>query len=289
MKLSALGLFGSLFLLLSPAVAGEAELISKVQEAEKQINARIGLAIRNTGTGETWRYRADERFPMASTFKLLACAALLAHIDEGKEDGNRRVTINQNDIVTYSPLTENWVGQAVSLETLCDATMRTSDNTAANKVLEAIGGPQGLTAFLRAQGDIVTRLDRWETELNEAIPGDPRDTTTPDAIVNLSHKLLLEDGLSAHSRKTLTNWMMSNEVGGPLMRAGLPETWRIGDRTGAGGYGTRGIVAIIWPPEQKPLIAAIYITQTDASIEQRNAAIASIARQLAETLSDQPR
>lgn len=288
MKPLAIGLFWSLSFILSPAIAGEAQLISKVQEAEKQINARIGLAIRNTESGETWRYRADERFPMASTFKLLACAALLANIDEGKEDGNRQVKISQDDIVTYSPLTENWVGQAVSLETLCDATMRTSDNTAANKVLEAIGGPQGLTAFLRTQGDIDTRLDRWETELNQAIPGDPRDTTTPNAIVNLTNKLLLEDGLSANSRKTLTNWMMANEVGGPLMRAGLPETWRIGDRTGAGGYGTRGIVAIIWPPQQKPLIAAIYITQTEASMEQRNAVIASIARQLATAVSGNP-
>lgn len=288
MKRSAFALFWSLFLMLSPAAAGEMGLVSKVQEVEKQINARIGLTIRNTESGEIWRYRAGELFPMASTFKVLACAALLARIDEGKEDGNWQVTIKQDDIVTYSPITENWVGQAVSLETLCDATMRTSDNTAANKVLEAIGGPQGLTAFLRAQGNTDTRLDRWETELNEAIPGDPRDTTTPDAIVNLLHKLLLEDGLSANSRKTLTNWLVANEVGGPLMRAGLPESWRIGDRTGAGGYGTRGVVAIIWPPEQKPLIAAIYITQTEASMEQRNAVIASIARQLAKTISERP-
>lgn len=288
MKRLAFSLFWALSLMLSPAFAGEAELIKKVQEAEKQINARIGLAVRNTGSGEIWRYRADERFPMASTFKALACGALLARIDEGEENGDRLVTIRQDDIVTYSPLTENWVGQAVSLGDLCDATMRTSDNTAANKVLEAIGGPQGLTAFLRLQGDIDTRLDRWETELNEAIPGDPRDTTTPDAIVNVLHKLLLEDSLSSNSRKILTNWLMANEVGGPLMRAGIPETWRIGDRTGAGGYGTRGIVAIIWPPEQKPLIAAIYITQTEASMEQRNRVIASIARQLAESLSERP-
>ena len=225
---------------------------------------------------------------MSSTFKVLACGALLARGDAGYLERNQRVSISQSDLVTYSPVTEEWVGQAVSLDQLCEATMRTSDNTAANKVLEALGGPEAVTTFLRSLGDEVTRLDRWETALNEATPGDPRDTTTPAAMMDSLQKLLLGDALSPSAQATLTQWLLGNEVGEPLLRAGIPDDWRIGDRTGAGGHGSRGIVAIIWPPEKKPLIAVIYITQTEASMAQRNEAIATIGSALVETLQSIP-
>ena len=267
------------------AGATEKPIIAAAQQAEAQLNARVGLAIHDTGSGTSWQYNADERFPMTSTFKVLACGALLARQDAGDEDLNRQVPISQSDLVTYSPVTETWVDQEVSLNALCDATMRTSDNTAANKVLEALGGPDAVTAFLRSIGDELTRLDRWETELNEATPGDSRDTTKPAAMVNSLHELLLGEALSPTAQATLTQWLEGNEVGGPLLRAGIPDDWRIGDRTGAGGHGSRSVVAILWPPGQAPLIAAIYLTQTEASMEQRNEAIASIGTAIAETVS----
>ena len=267
------------------AGATENPIIAAAQQAETQLDARVGLAIHDTGSGTSWQYNADERFPMTSTFKVLACGALLAQQDAGDEDLNRQVPISQSDLVTYSPVTETWVDQEVSLNALCDATMRTSDNTAANKVLEALGGPDAVTAFLRSIGDEVTRLDRWETELNEATPGDSRDTTKPAAMVNSLHELLLGEALSPTAQATLTQWLEGNEVGGPLLRAGIPDDWRIGDRTGAGGHGSRSVVAILWPPGQAPLIAAIYLTQTEASMEQRNEAIASIGTAIAETVS----
>lgn len=270
------------------ASATENLILDAARQAEARLDARLGLAIYDTGSAASWQYNADERFPMTSTFKVLACGALLARRDAGDVEKSQRVSINQSDLVSYSPVTAEWVGQEVSLDQLCEATMRTSDNTAANKVLEALGGPDAVTTFLRAIGDETTRLDRWETELNEATPGDPRDTTTPAAMANSLQKLLLGDVLSESARATLTEWLLGNEVGEPLLRAGIPDDWRIGDRTGAGGHGSRGIVAIIWPPEQSPLIVAVYITQTEASMAQRNEAIATIGKALAQTLQAAP-
>lgn len=282
-------LFFVLCAIQSPLAAAAEDLIrDAVRQAEVALDARVGLAIYDTGSGARWLYNANKRFPMVSTFKVLACGAFLARNDAGDEERNRLVMIAQSDVVPYSPVTEKWVGQEVSLDALCAATLRTSDNTAANKVLEALGGPDAVTAFLRSIGDKTTRLDRWETELNEASPGDPRDTTTPAAMANSLQKLLLGDALSSSARKKLTEWLQNNEVGGPLLRAGLPDDWRIGDRTGAGGHGSRGIVAIVWPPERAPLIAAIYITQTESSMEQRNAAIAAIGKALSETVLATP-
>nr|AMP54136.1 CARB-PSE [uncultured bacterium] len=270
------------------AVASEDPVLEAARQAEAQLDARVGLAVYDTGSGANWLFNADGSFPMGSTFKVLACGVLLARADAGDEDLDRFVEIVQTDLVTYSPVTETWVGRNVSLGEICAATMRTSDNTAANKVLEALGGPGSLTAFLRSLGDQTTRLDRWETDLNEGTPGDPRDTTSPAAMAASFQKFVLGDVLSTSSRETLTDWLLGNEVGGPLLRAGLPEDWRIGDRTGAGGHGSRGIVAVLWPPGRAPLIAAIYLTETQATLEGRDAAIAAIGRAIAETIAGAP-
>lgn len=248
---------------------------------EERLNARIGVVIHDLEDQHSWEYRGDERFPMASTFKALACAALLSR---GEAAANALVTIDASELVTYSPVTEAWVGQAVRASDLCDATMRTSDNTAANKVLEVLGGPEAVTEFLRALGDHTTRLDRWEPHLNEATPGDLRDTTTPRAIANSLRALVVGDELDGAAREQFTSWLLSNEVGDLLLRAGVPADWRVADRTGAGGHGTRGIVAVVWPPNRSALVAAIYITETTASMEERNAAIAEIGAALAAML-----
>lgn len=156
--------------------------------------------------------------------------------------------------------------------------MATSDNTAANLVLNAIGGPSSVTGFVRGLGDTITRLDRTETTLNEATPGDPRDTTTPNAMVNNLRKLVLGDTLSDSSRDKLISWLRGNRVSDNLLRAAVPQDWKIGDRSGAGGYGSRSITAVLWPPNRKPLVLAIYITETGATFDERNSAIADIGR-----------
>ncbi|AVI62623.1 class A beta-lactamase [Halomonas sp. GFAJ-1] len=260
---------------------------AELQRIEQELEARIGFAAHNFATGQRWEVNADERFAMSSTFKTLACGALLAQVDEGQLALDTEVSFAASELVTYSPVTEQYAGQQpMTLFELCDATMTTSDNTAANLVLEALGGPEAVTAFARSMDDSTTRLDRFETELNEATPGDKRDTTTPNAMLATLEKLVLGDVLTPESRQQLETWMKGNAVADGLFRAAMPD-WAIADRTGAGGYGSRSITAIIWPPEQAPTVVVFYITETEASFEARNAAIASLGEVIQQTLQGQ--
>lgn len=260
-------------------------LVEAVTEAETELGARIGLAVHDLETDQRWEYKSDERFPLSSTFKTLACANVLQKVDLGKENINRVVRFSKSNLVEYSPVTENRVGRkGMSLAELCQATLSTSDNSAANFILQAIGGPKALTKFLRSIGDDTTRLDRWETELNEAVPGDKQDTTTPIAMVTTLEKLLIDETLSTESRQQLQSWLKGNKVGDALFRKGVPSDWIVADRTGAGGYGSRAITAIMWPPNRKPIVAALYITETDASFDERNATIAKIGEEIAKTV-----
>lgn len=256
-------------------------VLAEILQLESELDARIGISLLDTGNQEQLSWRGQERFPLSSTFKPLACAALLARVDEGLEQLQRRVFFDAADLVSYSPISEQFTGKAgMSLEDLCAATIAWSDNTAGNLVLEAIGGPAGLTAFLRELGDPLTRLDRWETELNEALPGDPRDSSTPDTMVRTLQKVLLQERLQADSRQQLESWLQDNQVGDALLRSAIPGNWQIADKTGAGGFGSRSITAIIRPPQRAPLIMAIYITETEADFDARNAAIARIGEAL---------
>ena len=256
---------------------------------EARLQARVGLYLLDTGTGQQWRYRPHERFPLNSTFKLLACAALLARADAGAVRLDQTVTILARDVVEYSPVTLTQVGRSgMSLAALCAAAMTMSDNTAANLILKVIGGPAGLTRFMRNIGDAFTRLDRYETALNQGTPGDPRDTTTPESMALSLHKLAFGNVLQPASRLQLQTWMLGNQVSENLLRAGLPPGWRVGDRTGAGGFGSRGIAAVLWPPGRYPLVAAIYLTETSAALVQRDAAIAELGRVIAALYSRRP-
>jgi len=263
-------------------------LLTTVAKIENRLDARFGVVIEDTEAGRVWEHNSTDRFPMASTFKTLACGALLTMADQEDERFDRRVVIQTDDLVDYSPVMQDRVGSpGVTLSEACEATLHTSDNTAANIVLTAIGGPQSLTSFLRSIGDDHTRLDRYETELNEAALGDDRDTTTPAAMVATMKKLLVEDDvLSPTSQDQLKQWLIGNRVADALLRAGIPQTWTIADRTGAAGNGTRAIAAIMWPPERKPVIVAIYITETDASFDERNKAIAEIGSAITDAISN---
>ncbi len=261
-------------------------LIKTVAKVADDLEALVGFAAYDLESGQKWQYHADQRFAMSSTFKTLACAALLHRVDAGQENLARKVRVSETDLVTYSPITEKYAGaEALSLSDLCEATLTTSDNTAANLVLRALGGPAAVTSFVRRLGDDVTRLDRWETDLNEALPGDNRDTTTPNAMVKNLQTLLLGDVLSETSRERLRGWLEGNQVADGLFRAAVPEDWIVADRTGAGGFGSRSITAVIWPPERQPIVVALYLTQTDASFEERNAAIAEIGEAIVLTVN----
>ena len=259
--------------------------MSVVKDLEQRLDARIGLAVLDTETGTRWEHNGTDRFPLTSTFKTLACASVLHKVDAGKLQLEKTVRFSDQELVTYSPVTENHTGSdGMSVADLCSATMTTSDNTAANLILDQIGGPSGLNEFLRSIGDSITRLDRYETMLNEARPGDRRDTTTPNSMIATLQKVTSDDVLSQSSTALLREWLIGNAVGDDLLRAGVPDNWVVGDRTGAGGFGSRANVAILWPPDRQPVYVAIYITETEATFDERNAAIADIGRAIALTI-----
>jgi beta-lactamase class A len=244
---------------------------------EQDSGGRLGVAVLDTGSGTEAKHRADERFPMCSTFKLLAVAAILARVDAGREKLDRTITFGPGDIVPNSPMTSARISEGrMSLADLCEAAMTVSDNTAANLLLADLGGPAGLTAYARSIGDKVTHLDRIEPELNEASQDDPRDTTSPAAMVADMKSLVLGNVLSQASKKQLTDWLLANKTGGARMRARLDKNWRVGDKTGSGERGTTNDVGLIWPPGRDPVIASIYLTGSSGSGDERNATIAAV-------------
>lgn len=254
-------------------------LTRTILDTESRLRARLGVVVHDIAAGRRWEHRAHELFPMCSTFKALAAAAVLARADHGEVDLARRIAFRADDLVTHSPVTRDRVGgEGMTVAELCEATMATSDNTAGNLVLRAAGGPEGLTRFLRSIGDSVSRLDRWETSLNEATPGDPRDTTSPAAITSTLRTLVLGDALSAPSRERLTGWLLGNRVSDPKLKAGLPRDWRVGDRTGAGGFGTNNVAGVVWPPGLGPILVGVFVTETSSPVAESNAGMARIAR-----------
>ncbi|MEO1111657.1 MAG: class A beta-lactamase [Pseudomonadota bacterium] len=283
-------LLGLLIPFLSVVPAGAAEfdpvpVARVVKDVEARLSARVGVAIIDTQTGKTWSNRGDERFPLNSTFKAFLCAALLDAAANGTADPAREVVVEESDIVSYSPVTEKRVGgDSFSIAELCEITVTISDNAAANLVMVELGGPDGVTAYMRQIGDDKTRIDRWEPGSNTGIPGDPRDTTTPWAAAETLRKLVLGDVLEPGARATLTAWLEGNKVGNATLRAGIPKSWRIADKTGAGANGSRNNIAVIWPGGRDPLVIAVYITQTTAAFQTRNKAIADIGAALAESI-----
>ncbi|GEP08345.1 class A beta-lactamase [Methylobacterium gnaphalii] len=257
-------------------------------QIERSVGGRLGVAALEAGTGRGLRYRAGERFPLCSTFKLLAAAAVLSRVDAGQESLERRIAYTASDLVDYSPTTAARVTEgAIPLADLCEAAITLSDNTAGNLMLSRIGGPSGLTRYLRERGDTVTRLDRTEPALNEALPGDPRDTTSPDAMVANLDRFVLGDALATSSRARLQEWLLANRTGATRFRAGLPPDWRVGDKTGTGERGTANDVGLLYPPDGAPILAAVYLTESTGSPEQRNASIAQVARTIANNLKAQ--
>ena len=235
-----------------------------VRAMEQQTSGSIGVYAIDTGTGRELTYRADERFAMASTFKPLLVAAVLAESDHGRLKLDAAVGIEGVQIQPYSPFIEKLGDvQEVSIAELCDAAITIGDNTASNLLLDLIGGPQGLTQFLRRNGDDVTRLDRYEVELNTNIRGDERDTTSPRAMGASISRFLFSDPLSGGSRQKLEDWLVASTTGSTRLRAGLPDRWRVGDKTGTGSNGAVNNLAVAWPPGRQPLIIVVYMSWSE--------------------------
>lgn len=270
----------------SARAQGLVDFATELAIIEKKSGGRLGVSLLDPASGRATGHNRDQRFPMCSTFKLLAASAILARVDGGREDLARRIAIPRDGIVVNSPITGPRAGgEPMSLAEICEAAMVVSDNTAGNIMLDSLGGPLGLTAYLRKLGDDVTRLDRIEPDLNEALPDDPRDTTTPAAMATNIRKLLFGDALSQGSREQLTNWLLGNRTGATRMRAGMPKDWRVGDKTGTGERGTTNDVGLVWPAQRAPMIVTIYLTGASPDDQDsRNAVIASVGRLVAGAL-----
>ncbi len=246
---------------------------------EAQHGGRLGVVSVDTGSGRSIRYRAAERFAMCSTHKFLTTAAALALVDQGGLALDRRVPYGRADLLEYAPVTRKNVDAGfMTVDALCAAAIEWSDNTAANLLLGLVGGPAGWTRYARAIGDTVSRLDRTELALNAAVPGDPRDTTTPAAMACNLQAVLRGQALSDASRSRLQAMMLGSKVTADLLQAGLPNGWRVGDKSGSGGHGTRNDVGIILPPEAAPILAAVYYTGTTEPISVTDHVIAEVGR-----------
>lgn len=261
-------------------------LPKRLRAIEKDSGGRLGVAVLDSASGRQANWRGDERFAMCSTFKFLLAAAILARVEKGEQTLERRIPILASDLVSHSPVTEKLVGsEGASIAELCEATMTISDNAAANLLLPLVGGPEGLTRFVRTLGDTRTRLDRNEPSLNSAIPGDPRDTTTPQAMLHSMQRLLLGDALGEASRQQLLAWLRDNRTGDNRLRAGSPSGWQVGDKTGTannGSNGTSNDIAILWPPGRAPLLLTCYLTESPLSAAVRDGVHKAVGAAVAE-------
>src|SRR5579859_7122823 len=260
-----------------PAAEGSAQ--DRLREMEGVLGGRIGVAALDMESDRRIDYRSASLFPMCSTFKLLLAGAVLSKVDHGKEQLDRAIPLTKADILEYAPSAKTLLpkGQMTVSEAVTGALVD-SDNTAANLLLSSIGGPGALTLFARTLGDKTTHLDRIEPFLNEATPGDARDTTSPAAMLNDLGMLVLQEALSKTSRDLLTDWLVKSRTGMARLRAGMPDGWKIGDKTGMGERGSTCDIAIAWPPGRKPLLIAAYLTESSAALAERNKALADVAR-----------
>jgi beta-lactamase class A len=247
-------------------------------EARLGHGGRLGVSVLDTGSGRRFAHRQDERFALCSTFKLALAAAILADVDRGRRALTDEISFGAADLFDYAPVVRaNLARGRLSIEELCAAVIEVSDNSAANLLLRPLGGPPALTAFFRRCGDRVSRLDRYEVALGSNLPADPRDTTSPAAMLGLMHRILLGDVLRPESRARLLGWMDRVTTGMQRLRAGFPDGWRVGNKTGTGASGAANDIAIAWPPGRPPILLTCYLSGGSAEGAARDAVHASVA------------
>lgn len=255
---------------------------STLTTIEADLGGRVGVFALDTGNDRQLAHRSDERFAMCSTFKWVLAAAILARVDRGQLSLDDRVSYSSTDLLDHAPITTQHVTDGfMTVGTLAQAVITMSDNTAANLLLAKLGGVACFTEFVRSLGDSITRLDRTEPTLNNNDTGDPRDTTSPRAMVGLMRKVLCGDALSTASRERLLNWLRACETGKDRLRAGLPLDWIVGDKTGTGPHGAVNDVAIALPPGRAPILVASYLSDSKTGRPALTSAQADIGRLVA--------
>jgi len=271
-----LGLLAAMPAIAAPSGSfGGARLADTMRALQRRSRGRLGVAVIDTGSGRRFGHRADERFPLCSTFKFLLAAHLLARSDWGTIDLDRRIPIKASHLGN-SDFTKSRVGRDASLRELAHAIVEISDNDAANLLLAEIGGPAALTRFARAIGDGATRIDNIEPVSDS--PRDLHDTTTPAAMAADFQRLLLGNVLKPASRTMLTDWLLASKTGVGRLRAGLPAGWRVAHKTGTGSHGSSNDAGILFPPRGAPLVVSVYLTGSNLDDQGRDAVIAEVAR-----------
>ena len=257
---------------------GAATPASALQGLEAAAGGRLGVAAMATGNGKRIAHRGDERFPFCSTVKVMCAAAVLQRSESAGDLLQRRILYNNKDLARYSPITTEHIHDGMTVAELCAAALQYSDNTAFNLLLKLLGGTAALTAYARSIGNASFRLDRWETDLNEASPGDPRDTVTPFAMMDSLRRLALADALPKAQRETLVTWMRGNTTGAKRIRAAVPADWVVADKTGTGEHGTTNDIGIVWPIRMPPVVLCVYFTQGDPRAAPREDVVAAATR-----------
>ena len=253
------------------------------KKLERKFGARLGVYAVDTGSGREVTHNGDKRFAYASTFKALAAGAVLKKHSPREMD--KVVRYSEDDLIRHSPVTEKHVKEGMSLRELCAAAVRHSDNTAANLLFDALGGPKGLDSALEKLGDDTTRMERREPKLNEWAPGETSDTSTPRAMAGNLREYVLEDALGKADRKQLTKWLRTNTTGDSLIKAGVPKSWKVGDKSGGGStYATRNDIAVVWPKDSDPIVMAVMSNRGEKGDEYDDELIAEAASVVADTL-----
>lgn len=257
-----------------PSAWTDSDAEQQLLDLQQTSAGRLGVYVLDSETGRHLALRADERFGMNSTFKLLLAAVVLRAMEEGEFAADMTLPFSADDLVPHAPVIQARLDngiQSMHMTELAKAAQLTSDNTAANLLIRQLGGPEGVTARWRALGDQVSRLDRYETEMNFVPAGEVRDTTTPRAMAETVARLFVGDVLGDGAREDLKGWMLATETGLKRLRAGFPPGWQIGDKTGSGF--SEGMpnkthdVAVIWREGRKPVVIAAYY-EADAHYPQ---------------------
>jgi len=260
-----------------------------LKRIRERVGGRLGVHALDSQSGKRWGMDENSRYAMASTFKLPLAAALMWQVDHKAFSLDHSLAIKATDILPNSPAFQAKLAagaDSMTVRELCAAAVVHSDNAAANILLSGIGGPTGFNQFMRTSGDEVTRLDRHEPALNTNIPGDPRDTTTPRAMVDTMLRLLTQDVLSLPSRALLIDWMVASRTGMDRVRAGLPKSWNPGDKTGTGENGAFNDLVVAYPPRRRPVFAAVYMSESKLGAKDLAAAHAEIGTLLAKVFAE---
>lgn len=260
----------------SPAATSSPATDRAFRALERDHGARLGVTAIDTGTGRQVAWRSGERFAFASANKVFIAAALLARSSDA--DLDTVVHYDRADLLAYAPVTSRSVATGMTVRALLDSMLRFSDNTAANLLVERVGGPGEVQRFLRDLGDRTTNVDRVEPALNEATPGDARDTTTPAQFAADLREVLLGSALEPSDRRMVRETMLRNTTGDATIRAGVDPAWSVADKTGTGSYGVRNDIGVVYPTGRAPIVVVVMTSKGAADAEPDDALVAAATR-----------